>query len=1763
MTSYTTPQTGDGESDVPCAAPVQSLNCWASDLDADLDATPSKDATARRQAARWELCPYPPTISLLKHHDFTCDLGSDRGQASLIQNLLPPKALGGNRFWMRETSFRFSLRHFLHPRAPTRALALVGALQESRLIPAIGVLACRMGCSTAAAAAAAAAAVVIAAMQRPPRPSRCRPCFDAVPVARSSTRMWSWSWRHTPCSAAASLTWSSLRTNTFVAAEASSSVSADSRCRSCINVDIIGCEVDVSAIIYVAAEAGATAAAAVEVVEAAILEVASSSGTTSWSSKSMAAIKTAAAAVEETFSGSFRRLRDLASADAGTAVQKSYPSGDLHMADVIEPVEAAGARSTSLRGTRILRSSFLFQFFWFRACSVHRGCTEVHFLVCFHCAPPDFQDGSSVVAEELQPRNRVESTDSGHTWEPPRPSVRGCNGGILRGAARGSERHGAHESARYGLRARRIGEALRPGPALNTRECPPLGADAKALALRPDNAAKTGAGCIAELARKIGVWPSDGTIPNSAHRQKWSDVNNPLIWAAAAGRESHALLDWLEIMCEGASVSPRRAWRRLRECFRDWGIHDTQQLSPWAEREGLGPVRHLAYLPSRVQEYIIHKAELEDPLIEDLSASYLVATFQLSHDQGFLAELLANLRMRSRSDQPSETAWVPIMAHSGVPQHLPQVSLRAHELTHAAEEMRRAGVGSRETESLSSGVGAGHAGTGGRRARRAGELLHTLGPAPFRPAPRQPRREFQPVDRLPAEPPAAAWESLDVINLRSEFLRRRQVLKACPRAIRGRYRHAQRIALEAIDASHRGGTELDVERAWKLFGLLSIMLLHRSPESRSVDPQELEERCAAFARGEWLRLIVDSRPRLGGQARRDGASAEAEERRRQEMACAKVRLEECSKARQVLVSSAIAPGTPATLRELEASRQTHEQPTLLPDDVLNFVPRAPVDVPFKLFVAVLKASPRGSAAGPGDTTNELLKIALDDEDTAKLLHHAVLRMARAEIPSSIAEAFMAARMTALLKPNGRVRGIATGTAFRRLVASCLARVAGAEVERACAPFQYALSTRAGTECVGHLFRAACDLNPNACVLSIDGIGAFDNISRKAMLQKLASLPTASSIVPFARLSYASPTDYVWTDDAGRDHTIRQNEGGEQGDPLMPLLFALGIHDALKKVSERLHGDEDLCAFLDDVYLLCSPERVRTLHDALSEALAEVGIQLHTGKTRVWNKAGQRPPRIDDLGGEAGAWSPRGVVLLGVPVGAPEFVEEHTAERLREERLLLSKLSNLPDPQCAWQLLTRCAVPRGNYWLRTLPPSMSQTYASQRDEALWAAMLKICQAESVPPELQQSGRRIAQLPSRMGGLGIRSGVRLAPAAYWASWADSLAMIQKRNPRIAENILRALEGNSQDGCLYELASAAHVLRREGYNDLPSWADLANGKRPPRLPQGIDAVERTPGWQYFASSQLDRTERTRLLLTMCRSARASLRSQSGLGASHALSAAPTCRECTLQPEVFQALIRRRLRWPLPLSCARCHGCRNELDHLGDHFNACMQSGRVKLRATPSEHMVAQICREAGARVRPNVLLRDLNLAVDSADERRIEVIASGLPVFGGSQLAIDVTLRSPLRRDGSHSADADWLDGAAAARARADKERKYPELATGARCRLVVLAVETGGRFSDEVGDFLRQLAQAKSISAPWYFRASTAAAFERRWSRMLAVCVATSCMEALLLDKDELANVSATVGREPWLQDLLTESRDMECEGPLADPMADETSASGGA
>ena len=85
------------------------------------------------------------------------------------------------------------------------------------------------------------------------------------------------------------------------------------------------------------------------------------------------------------------------------------------------------------------------------------------------------------------------------------------------------------------------------------------------------------------------------------------------------------------------------------------------------------------------------------------------------------------------------------------------------------------------------------------------------------------------------------------------------------------------------------------------------------------------------------------------------------------------------------------------------------------------------------------------------------------------------------------------------------------------------------------------------------------------------------------------------------------------------------------------------------------------------------------------------------------------------------------------------------------------------------------------------------------------------------------------------------------------------------------------------------------------------------------------------------------------------------------------------------------------------------------------------------------------------------------------------------GSQQLAVETALVSPLSGQGQPVRRAGRVAGAALAVARRRKEQAYPELVRAYRCRLVVLAVEVGGRWSDEappvghanfVQDYLQQ-------------------------------------------------------------------------------------------
>ena len=79
--------------------------------------------------------------------------------------------------------------------------------------------------------------------------------------------------------------------------------------------------------------------------------------------------------------------------------------------------------------------------------------------------------------------------------------------------------------------------------------------------------------------------------------------------------------------------------------------------------------------------------------------------------------------------------------------------------------------------------------------------------------------------------------------------------------------------------------------------------------------------------------------------------------------------------------------------------------------------------------------------------------------------------------------------------------------------------------------------------MAHALQGLVELNEDSTIVSINGISAYDLISRESMMTGL-----------FRSMLHGSPSECLWEDNQGNVHVVPQGEGGEQGDAVMPLLF---------------------------------------------------------------------------------------------------------------------------------------------------------------------------------------------------------------------------------------------------------------------------------------------------------------------------------------------------------------------------------------------------------------------------------------------------------------------------------------------------------------------------------------------------------------------------------------------------------------------------------
>ena len=233
------------------------------------------------------------------------------------------------------------------------------------------------------------------------------------------------------------------------------------------------------------------------------------------------------------------------------------------------------------------------------------------------------------------------------------------------------------------------------------------------------------------------------------------------------------------------------------------------------------------------------------------------------------------------------------------------------------------------------------------------------------------------------------------------------------------------------------------------------------------------------------------------------------------------------------------------------------------------------------------------------------------------------------------------------------------------------------------------------------------------------------------------------------------------------HPEHSTRGGEQGDPLMPMLLALGQHPALLAVQAKLLVNERVFAYLGDMYAVCRPDRCGAVFAILQQELqSHAEIQLHHRMARR-----VKPEAVVWRGDLELLLSQQCMRVLGVPIGQPQFVRDYLERKNQEHEILYQRILWLNDPQAAWLLLLMCASTRANFWLRAVRPDLTDTLQSTTMTTCGFACAQYWGHQQL-----QIWRGVP-----LGGrIGVGQRTTFQGGAHWASWADCIRMAEGTAP-----------------------------------------------------------------------------------------------------------------------------------------------------------------------------------------------------------------------------------------------------------------------------------------------------------------------------------------------------------------------------------------------
>ena len=746
--------------------------------------------------------------------------------------------------------------------------------------------------------------------------------------------------------------------------------------------------------------------------------------------------------------------------------------------------------------------------------------------------------------------------------------------------------------------------------------------------------------------------------------------------------------------------------------------------------------------------------------------------------------------------------------------------------------------------------------------------------------------------------------SLYHIDVEGILLANRPTLHFIPRRCRPLWNTVLSRALAAVVVASSPGARQRPEHrdlAWAELLCLAKAVLTPAPRAGRKHPkcQENHTRCLLqrWLDGDRRSLYADACRPLP-RRRQNNNNREA----RIALGTSLVENGKDSQACKALTSHGLAPDTVATRSSLEAK---HPLGMPVPPELVQ-APALFDRVREKDVLDALRAFAKGSAPGPSGLRAQHLLDAVSSPEqgsTLQALADVVNLLAAGLAPRDLSQHMAGASLIALSKENADIRPIAVGEVLRRLTSKCLCSSVKAAARDMFEPLQVGVACPQGLEAAIHTLGQHMERHATSStklVLTIDFQNAFNTVSRTAFLR--ACRQHMPAVASWASWCYSLPSRLVYN---GR--VINSNAGVQQGDNLGPLLFSLALHPALQRL-KAVPGIDVVIGYLDDVVIAGDAEAVGAALGILQATLPDLALGLNASKCELIPTAGSNS-EVDLTAFPSGMRRVPDACFkfLGTPIGTRAFVERFTQEKRTDKAAkLLEEIVWIEDGQIAHKLLMRCmGASRVMHAMRTTRPDWIMPQLKSVDDAVMNS-LESCLGLALP----QSARLQASLPTRLGGLGLRSAERHAAAAFLTSRLATKELCCAMGPHFQWHA------------------------RGAENALAAAAALCNDTLPQAERVSLEALMGAPLGQKELSQRLDKALHDSLLSSSSEALRARLRAVSAPHAGAWLTALPSENlDQRMKHAEFVAAVKLWLCLPFLHTDCWCPKCDQVLDRLCAH--------------------------------------------------------------------------------------------------------------------------------------------------------------------------------------------------------------------------------------